>query len=224
ALVAGLGEAVAPVGARLYAARALVELGEHLTALVDEHHARAPLEEGAPLQSVRARAGAEAAVADVVLGRLQGAGALEVEGALVRRRGWRPRLTPAQERQRGALLAALRAAGREPPSVGELEAAHGGDAGALLRLLDRERLVVQVEGDRYYDRSAVEEMIGALCAKMETGREYAPPELREVLGLSRKYLIPFLEYCDRVGVTERRGTGRILRQSASGEPLVLPFA
>jgi len=42
------------------------------------------------------------------------------------------------------------------------------------------------------------------------GREYTPGELRDVIGLSRKYLIPFLEYCDRRGITERRSTGRVL--------------
>jgi hypothetical protein len=41
--------------------------------------------------------------------------------------------------------------------------------------------------------------------------EYGPSQLRDVLGFSRKYLIPFLEYCDRAGVTERRGDGRALR-------------
>jgi len=45
---------------------------------------------------------------------------------------------------------------------------------------------------------------------MLPGREYSPAELRDVIGLSRKFLIPFLEYCDRHGVTERRPTGRVL--------------
>jgi hypothetical protein len=45
---------------------------------------------------------------------------------------------------------------------------------------------------------------------MEAGREYSPSELRDVIGLSRKYLIPFLEYCDRRGITERRLAGRVL--------------
>jgi hypothetical protein len=44
---------------------------------------------------------------------------------------------------------------------------------------------------------------------MTESREYSPSELREVLGLSRKYLIPFLEFCDRKLVTERRATGRV---------------
>ena len=45
---------------------------------------------------------------------------------------------------------------------------------------------------------------------MEGGRVYSPGELRELLGITRKYLIPFLEYCDRQRVTERRMQGRVL--------------
>jgi hypothetical protein len=45
---------------------------------------------------------------------------------------------------------------------------------------------------------------------MEPARIYSPAELRDVLGVSRKYLIPFLEYCDRRQITERRADGRVL--------------
>ena len=37
---------------------------------------------------------------------------------------------------------------------------------------------------------------------------YGPSELRELLGFSRKFLIPFLEYCDRVGITRRDLEGK----------------
>jgi selenocysteine-specific elongation factor len=83
--------------------------------------------------------------------------------------------------------------------------------GPLLRLLEREGAAVQVEETRYYAAQAVEELVGNLRRGMERGREYGPAELREFLGVTRKYLIPFLEYCDRIGVTERRGGGRVLR-------------
>jgi selenocysteine-specific elongation factor len=45
---------------------------------------------------------------------------------------------------------------------------------------------------------------------MTKGRVYTPAELRDVLGVSRKYLIPFLEYCDRQRITERLEGGRVL--------------
>ena len=45
---------------------------------------------------------------------------------------------------------------------------------------------------------------------MEPGREYTPAELREVLGVSRRFLIPLLEYCDGRAVTSRGPGGRML--------------
>jgi selenocysteine-specific elongation factor len=83
----------------------------------------------------------------------------------------------------------------------------------LLRFLERQGRIVQVETDRYYDRSTLDAIVGRLTAKLVPGQVYVPAQLRDVLGFSRKYLIPFLEYCDRNGITERRGEGRILRQT-----------
>nr|MBA3656957.1 SelB C-terminal domain-containing protein [Gemmatimonadaceae bacterium] len=81
----------------------------------------------------------------------------------------------------------------------------------VLRFLHKEGRLTQVEADRYYDTGVVGELVGLLRGRMEGGRVYSPAELREVLGFSRKFLIPFLEYCDRLGVTERRFEGRVLR-------------
>jgi selenocysteine-specific elongation factor len=79
-----------------------------------------------------------------------------------------------------------------------------------LRILEKEGFVVQVEPDRYFGRAAVDELVLALRQGMADGHTYSPADLREMLAISRKYLIPFLEYCDREGVTERRQTGRVL--------------
>jgi selenocysteine-specific elongation factor len=94
--------------------------------------------------------------------------------------------------------------------VGELEAQHGPAVPALMRILDREGVVVAVESDRYYEAHALAALMGRLRAGMAPGRAYSPGDLRDVIGLSRKFLIPFLEYCDRLGVTERRSEGRVL--------------
>ena len=51
------------------------------------------------------------------------------------------------------------------------------------------------------------------AVKLVQEQGYTPAQLRDVLGLSRKYLIPFLEFCDRKGITERKGDGRILRET-----------
>jgi selenocysteine-specific elongation factor len=70
--------------------------------------------------------------------------------------------------------------------------------------------VVPVEPDRYYEAGALSALVEKLRKGMVAGRPYSPSELRDVVGLSRKFLIPFLEFCDRRGVTERRSAGRVL--------------
>lgn len=121
------------------------------------------------------------------------------------------------QRERSWLLDRLRGAAAEPPTVSELRGERGGnDPTPLLRILERERLVVPVEGDRFYSAESVRDLVERLHRSMEPGRVYGPAELREILGTSRKYLIPFLEYCDRHRVTERRSEGRVLGEGVPG--------
>ena len=198
------------VGERIYAEDTLHSLAHLAMAAVEEYHERFPLEPGAPLQSLRARLGVESQVAEAVLGELQKAGRLELRGAVAMRSGWSPLLSRGAEATRGRLLELLQSAGAEPPSVAELEQQCGADTLALLRLLERDGEVVQVELERYYSSPALSALVGTLRATMQPGRPYSPAELRDALGLSRKYLIPLLEYCDRSGITDRRGGERFI--------------
>jgi selenocysteine-specific elongation factor len=198
------------IGDRVYAAEAVQTARATLLALVDLHHDNAPLEPGAPLQAIRVRLGVSPELADAIVREAVAAGEVQLDGALVARRGWTPRLSERQERLRNRILAELRSAGREPPSAAELEAMHGTDVVPLLRFLEREQRIVAVEADRWFERGALEDLTDRLRTGMSAGREYTPAELREILGFSRKFLIPFLEYCDRRHITERRSSGRVL--------------
>ena len=202
------------IGGRLYAARILDELARQARDRVEEHHVRFPMEEGVAIESVRAALGVEPDVADFVLGELCRANLVELKGAFAMRHGWSPRLSDADERRLLALRHTLEAAGREPPAVDELEARDGAAVLPLLRMLERAGEAVPVERDRYYAATAVREMLDTLADGMRDGREYSPADLRDALGLSRKFLIPFLEYCDRSGFTERRPGGRVLAPHA----------
>ncbi len=209
-----VGTDVLGAGDRLYQARVARQLDKQLMALVSAHHARAPLELGASLQSVRSRLAVQGGLAEHVLTAAVQRGALDIDGGLVRLAGWVPRLDDAQRHARQGILDALRGAGREPPSVAELSERFGPDTSALLRLLERDGVAVQAEQERYYDRAVLDSMVGQLRTRLVPGEVHGPGDFRDVLGFSRKYLIPFLEYCDRAGITERRGGGRVLLATA----------
>ncbi len=199
------------VGDRLFPAGHLGEIRTRLLALVDAFHAAEPLEPGVPLHLLRSRLGAAGALADRVIGPLVAEGLLCTGGAVVARAGWAARPSMEQQRRMGQLEEAFREAGREPPTVDELAVEFGREVGPLLRYLERQGVLIRVETERYYDRSSLKGMMDSLRGAMQGGEPVGPAALREVLGVSRKYLIPFLEFCDRTGVTERRGDGRVLR-------------
>ena len=198
----------------LFSAAAVESTMARVRMIVAEYEIRSPLSQGVPTQTLRGGLRANPELAEISIRELERAGEIETHGPLIRRKGWAPTLTPADVKATSVLAHDICAAEREPPSVGELIARHGDEVPALLGYLEREGRIVKVETDRYYDRSTLDEMLTTLKEHLVAGKVYVPAQLRDMLGLSRKYLIPFLEFCDRKGITERRGEGRVLREDA----------
>jgi len=209
ALLGAGAAAVATPDGRLVALTVIDEAASRARSLVAAHHRQFPLDPGLPLAALRGALGVAGSVVELALGRLASSGAVEVAGATARLTGWAPALVGAEQAIATAVEARLLAGGREPPSVPELAAAIGADPRPVLRFLERQGAVVAVEEDRYYLATELAALVDTLRAGMLADRVYSPAQLRDLTGLSRKYLIPFLEYCDRQGVTARRESGRI---------------
>jgi selenocysteine-specific elongation factor len=74
--------------------------------------------------------------------------------------------------------------------------------------LEKEGTAIPVALDRWFATSAVRALLTKLRDGTAPTTRYSPSELRELLGVSRKYLIPFLEWCDRKGISRRTDDGR----------------
>lgn len=190
---------------------ALVDIENQLLEAASAHHGSHPLELGAPLQSVRSQLHAPSDLIDLALNRQLSAGTLQVIGGALARSGWIPTPTADQAALSEKLIALLSTAGSEPPSVTELSAALQVDVEPVLRFLARQGLVAQVEQGRYYGATELKLLLERLRTGMSAGTARTPSELRDILGISRKFLIPFLEYCDTAGYTMRSEAGRIWR-------------
>jgi selenocysteine-specific elongation factor len=213
---AGVNEIISDAGCVLAADRAFAAdaLGEAKAAIIDglaEWEQTLSLEAGVQYESVIAFTRSHRDLARLAVTELERDGWVKLDQALVRRAGWQPSLTAAREKIVESVVHAICSGGSEPPSAGELAERYGGDVLVLLRYLEREGRVIQVSADRFYAREAVNGLIEKLRRSLVVGTEYGPSQLREALGFSRKYLIPFLEFCDRSGVTERKGDGRSLK-------------
>ena len=201
------------IGERLMLRSSLEELETSLVSLTRAHHADFPLEPGIPVQTLRARVRWPPEFVGRALQSLGDAGTLANHGGVVAVAGWVASPSSSQSALMVSILNRLESAGAEPPSEGELSGEFGADTPAIIRFLERRGDVVQVEPDRYYTTGQLKRLLDKLRSSMAGGTEFSPSQIRDALGLSRKFLIPFLEYCDRAGYTNRTVTGRVWRTS-----------
>ena len=202
---AGLTE----VGGRLVPASALRALERDALAMVEEWHRAHPADAGAPIETIRKALSRTGGLAMAAIDALVAAGALVRREALLLRPGWRSTGgAPVEEIER--LVRALEEAGLSPPSLAELEATGGqGDLRTMLQPLVADGRLVAVAPDRYFAAGPINQFVAALEA-VGTAGAITPTALRERLGLSRKFLIPLLEWADRRGLTRRSGESRVL--------------
>ena len=88
---------------------------------------------------------------------------------------------------------------------------------ALLSHLARDGSVEPVDTERYAAKGALAEFRAELEAALAQLGSATPAALRDRLGLTRKYLIPLLEWADRRGVTRRTGDARVLARLTAGK-------
>ena len=197
-----------PVGDRLVAPGVFDALRRRLLALVEATHRDSPLQPGLDRQAARSLLTPNTALADEVIRRTERAGLIVVLGASIAAPGFAPGAGAGAVDAKARLLEALRGAGSAPPSLAELISAFGPETPAVLKLLEREGAVVAIAIDWWFAREGVVALLAKLRAHVKPGRTYSPSDLREPLGLTRKWLIPFLEWCDRRRISRRSADGR----------------
>ncbi len=82
----------------------------------------------------------------------------------------------------------------------------------VLLVLLNEKKLIKVKDDLYFWPEAIEALKGRVVDYLKENKEMAAPQFKELTGgVSRKYLIPLLEYFDSINLTIRVGDTRQLR-------------
>jgi selenocysteine-specific elongation factor len=220
AVIADAGKAVLSSEGVLVARSAVATEAERLGAIVQRFHQDHPLDPGHSLEAARTALRGPGnrpvppAVTDLVLDLGVRKRAFEIVGAILRQPGWTPNFDGAAETR---LAERLTAARWEIPTVGELERELSGvPVQALLAHLARTGRVEQVDRERFAGTEALASFRTTLEAVLAEVGSATPSQLRGRLGLTRKYLIPLLEWADRRGITRRTGDLRSLARLTAG--------
>ena len=120
-------------------------------------------------------------------------------------------LEAAEEKIREHLDAEFRRRGLEVASPEEIITGLGINRQAaqkILRLMVQDGTLAKVSEDLMVHRSLVDEIVAALRSRKDSRPTFGVGEFKDLVGVSRKYAIPLLEYLDREGVTRRVGSDR----------------
>jgi len=206
------GGALVPAGD---VARAVEAVRDALRAM----HREQPLVEDLPVAEVRDRAGVTEPLLLAALERL--GDEVVRDGRQMRLAAHRVTVDPGLRAAADRLLGCLRASRFAPPAKAQLGEAAGLDAAALrnaLTWLGDQGAVREVAPGLLYSKEVLDEGLRLLRAVARQRGSFEPVDAKAALGgISRKWLIPLLEYYDRLGATRRDGNARHLTRK--GETL-----
>jgi len=205
-------DALVQVEDRLFSGRIWEEGEERILSALTEFHEKNPLKPGVPLEELRqALPGSFGPkLAEAVLQHLAVQDRLLLRKGTAGLAGFRPSLSNRQTSVRTQLRSLLREAGLAPPSLRELGETLGNrsDLKGILRLMEEEGEVINLDGEFFFESEVVQEAGGAVIRGLAGLKDLGPADFREVLPVSRRHLLPLLRYFDLVGVTTRLGDGR----------------
>jgi selenocysteine-specific elongation factor len=196
-------------------AESYTRVRELTLAALDAFHRANPLRPGMSREELRVRAAnAEDKLFTHALGALDTEGAVRVDRATVRLASHEVRLSGDQQRVVDRLESDFRSAAAAPPSPEEAlsRAGVGGDEEhVLFQVLVESKKLVRVKESLFFHAEALEVIQEKLVACLRERKEIGPADVKDLLGISRKYAIPLLEYFDGRRVTQRVGERRVLR-------------
>ncbi|HEY6104888.1 MAG TPA: SelB C-terminal domain-containing protein, partial [Anaeromyxobacteraceae bacterium] len=192
------------------------ELGGRLLESLQAFHAAHPLAAGMGREALRGKLPpvTDPRLFQRLLSQLAERGLLALDGDLVRRAGHAAASSAGGGALKDRVARAIQGGGLTPPWIAELPAlakASPEDVAAVLKLLLAEGRVVRVSSELYFDAGAVAGLRERLVELLKERRAITTQEFKELVGATRKHVIPLAEYFDREKVTLRVGEKRTLR-------------
>jgi len=210
------------IGALWFAQTVWDALSEEAVRLVGEQHRQYPLRSGLSKEEWRTRLNLPPRMASEIFLALQEEGKLAevtgttgTTGGYIRLPDFVPAFTTAQQHQVEQLLRKFHENPYTPPGRAEAEAFVGGE---VLAALIEQGTLVKLGGSAdavLFLRESYAEALAKLVVYLREHGEMTAAEARDVLGTTRKYILPLLEHMDERRITRRVGDVRVLGSANS---------
>jgi selenocysteine-specific elongation factor len=192
-------------------------LKEELLREIGLYHQRFPLKEGVPKEELRTTAGheIESKLFNMALKELENEKKIHADREHVRLAAHRVDLKGNLGDLGSRIEKIYRDAQLAPPSVKEVLETLGGKKSEILSVLTvllNEGVLVKVTEELYFHSEPMSKLREDYTAALTKDVKATPATFKDLTGLSRKYIIPLMEYFDATKLTIRVGDHRTLRE------------
>jgi selenocysteine-specific elongation factor len=193
---------------------------ERLISEIRTFHNKFPLQEGMSREELRTKVGSfvTSRLFNAVMRNLEKNGRIVIDLENLRLPDHRVHLQGEMEDLRQALADLYRNAGLAPPSFREVTekfAAKKTRVGSVLNVMLKEGSLVKINEDLYFDQAALAKLREDYKILLMKEGKANPVSFKALTGLSRKFIIPLLEFFDMTKLTVRSGEHRILREKGN---------
>ena len=183
------------------------------------YHERYPLQEGLSREELRTTLergdGVGQKIFTMALRDLEKREEIIAEKEMIRLTGHRVHLKGEMEELREELSIVYRDGGLAPPTVREVLERFSDrkkEVASLIQVMTREGVLVRISEDLNFHRDALAKLREDYRRLLIRDVQATPASFKELTGLSRKFIIPLMEYFDMTKLTMRAGDHRILRE------------
>ena len=201
------------LGNILISAATVAQLRTAAQTIVDTFHKTNPLVAGISREELREKLRVGPEVYRVVEDLLVGDKQLVLAGDLVHATGRGVVLRDEEAESKKQIEAAFASAGLKVPLLKDVLASLPIDkarAQKIVTLLLRDRVLVKLGDDLVFHRDALDGLRKLVIAQKSKASKMNVVAFKDLIGVTRKYAIPLLEYLDRERVTRRVGDERVI--------------
>ncbi len=206
------GDEAISLSASLYAG-----LENAIRSKLSDYHQKNPLKAGLSKEELKAALPPSMSVRlfNMLLAGLQKKEVLAVDRDSVRLAAHEVQLAGDDDTLKQSLLSTYAQAGLAPPSLRDVLSGfkdQKGKAQTILKILITSGDLVKINEELVFPRAAMDKLRADYQAQLVREGKATPATFKELTGLSRKYIIPLMEYFDFSKLTVRVGDHRVLRE------------
>ena len=186
-----------------------------LKQILRDYHDKNPLKIGISKEELRMRLPVvEPQVFQAALDECVGEGIAEIDKDRVTTKITGKSNDKSVEALENEILQRLHKDGLMPPTPKELSADLNKSESQIRDTIEKltyKGQAVKVKGDMYFHVDTIETIKEKVISHLKEKKEITPTDFRSIFDISRKYMIPILEYLDEIKLTIRVGDKRVLR-------------